>query len=120
MRHFTTLVSGLGLVTLLTLSAAAQQPQAPGEGKTAAPPRMGMQGMMPGCQDHAKLKAEVADALARVRKAQASTDQVAIKAALGAADHALTEVQAHFGRCMAMMDTMKGDAPAPKADEHKH
>lgn len=122
MRRFTTLAAALGLLALLAGSAAAQQPSAPGDDKAAARPTMGMaamHGMMAVCQDHRALTTDVATALAKVREAQASTDPVVIKSALGDADRTLVALQAHFGKCAMMMEKMKGNAPAAAADEQK-
>lgn len=127
MRRFQVATIGLGLAGLLAASAAAQQTQPPGDSKPAAPPaRMGMPGMMAACADHATLKTDVADSLARVRAARTAADQAAVTAALVGAERTLAAVQTHFGTCeakmehMGKMDKMKGGTPAPKTDEHKH
>jgi len=121
MRRLHTLVMGLGLAGLLATSAVARQTPPSEGGQTASPPgRMGMHGMMAGCQDHAKLKADVTASLAKVREARTKADATVVTAALANAEQTLAAVQAHFTTCGAMMEKMKGGTPAPRADEHKH
>ncbi|MGE0444096.1 MAG: hypothetical protein AB7P99_02630 [Vicinamibacterales bacterium] len=130
MRRLRTLTIGLGLAGLLVAPAAAQQTAPPEGGRSATQPhRMGAPGMMmAACEDHTKLKTDVADGLARVRQARTAGNPATATAALADAERALAAVQAHFSTCEAGMDAMKekmkdktkGTATAPKADDHKH